>query len=136
VAAEIIHDDDVAWFEDREELLRHIGAEALTIDRTVEDARGGQAVAAQGPEASGKPSFGPYLEMARAGLSMSYSSDLSDGFRHAAIYVAKILGGTKPGDLAIEQASKFIFAINLKTAKALGIAVPSNLLALADEVIE
>jgi putative ABC transport system substrate-binding protein len=86
--------------------------------------------------ASGKPSFGPYLEMARAGLLMSYSSDLSDGFRHAAVYVAKILDGTKPGDLPIEQASKFIFAINLKTAKALGVTVPPNLLALADEVFE
>jgi putative tryptophan/tyrosine transport system substrate-binding protein len=86
--------------------------------------------------ASGKPSFGPYLEMARAGLLMSYSSDLSDGFRHAGIYAAKILGGAKPGDLPIEQASKFIFAINLKTAKALGITVPPNLLALADEVLE
>ena len=86
--------------------------------------------------ASRKPTVGPYPEMARAGLLMSYSSDVSDGFRHAGIYVAKILGGTKPGDLPIEQASKFIFAINLKTAKALGISVPPTLLALADEVIE
>jgi putative ABC transport system substrate-binding protein len=85
---------------------------------------------------SGRPTVGPYPEMTRAGVLMSYSSDLSDGFRHAGTYVAKILGGTKPGDLPIEQASKFTFAINLKTAKALGIAVPSTLLALADEVIE
>jgi putative ABC transport system substrate-binding protein len=86
--------------------------------------------------ASGKPSVGPYPEWAHAGLLMSYSSDLLDGFRHAGTYVAKILGGTKPGDLPIEQASKFIFAINLKTAKTLGIAVPPTLLSLADEVIE
>jgi putative ABC transport system substrate-binding protein len=86
--------------------------------------------------ASGKPSFGAYSEMARAGLLMSYSSDLSDGYRHAGIYAAKILGGAKPGDLPIEQASKFTFAINLKTAKALGIVVPPTLLALADELIE
>ena len=86
--------------------------------------------------ASGKPTVGPYAEWARAGLLMSYSSDLSDGFRHAGTYVAKILSGTKPGDLPIEQASKFIFAINLKTAKVVGIAVPPTLLALADEVIE
>jgi putative tryptophan/tyrosine transport system substrate-binding protein len=86
--------------------------------------------------ASRKPSVGPYPEWARAGLLMSYSSDISDGFRHAGTYVAKILGGAKPGDLPIEQASKFIFSINLKTAKALGISVPPTLLALADEVIE
>jgi putative ABC transport system substrate-binding protein len=80
--------------------------------------------------------IGTYPEWTRASLLMSYSSDLSDGFRHAGTYVAKILGGTKPGDLPIEQASKFIFAINLKTAKTLGIVVPPTLLALADEVIE
>ena len=85
---------------------------------------------------SEKPSFGPYLEMAQAGLLMSYSSDLSDGFRHAGLYAAKILGGAKPGDLPIEQASKFTFAINIKTARALGISVPPTLLALADEMIE
>jgi ABC-type uncharacterized transport system substrate-binding protein len=86
--------------------------------------------------ASGKPSFGPYLEMVRAGLLMSYSIDLLDGYRHAGVYAAKILGGAKPGDLPIEQASKFTFAINLKTAKALGIVVPPTLLALADELID
>jgi len=58
---------------------------------------------------------------------MSYSSDLNDGLRHAGIYAAKIVSGAKPDDLPIEQASKFIFAINLKTATAL---------TLADAVIE
>jgi putative ABC transport system substrate-binding protein len=86
--------------------------------------------------ASGKPTVGVYAEWARAGLLMSYSTNILDGFRHAGTYVAKILTGTKPGDLPIEQASKFTFAINLKTAKALGIAVPPTLLSLADEVIE
>jgi putative ABC transport system substrate-binding protein len=61
---------------------------------------------------------------------------LIEGFRHAGTYAAKILGGTKAGDLPILQASKFVFAINLKTAKALNISVPPGLLALADEAIE
>ena len=85
---------------------------------------------------SGKPTVGVYPEWGRAGLLMSYSTDVVDGCRHAGTYVAKILNGTKPGDLPIEQASKFTFVINLKTAKALGIAVRPTLLSLADEVIE
>ena len=67
---------------------------------------------------------------------MSYATDLVDQFRRAGIYAGKILHGAKPGDLPVEQASKFILVINLKTAKALGITVPSTLLALADEIIE
>ena len=68
--------------------------------------------------ATGKPTAGTYPEWARAGLLMSYSNDLVDGMRHARIYAAKILHGAKPGDLPIEQASKFTFVSNLKTAKA------------------
>lgn len=86
--------------------------------------------------ASRKPSFGPYPDWGREGLLMSYSTEPLDGFRRAGAYAAKILNGAKPGDLPIEQASKFIFVINLKTAKALGVVVPPTLLALADEVIE
>ncbi len=67
---------------------------------------------------------------------MSYSTDPIDGYRRAGAYAAKILNGAKPGDLPVEQASKFTLVINLKTAKALGITVPSTLVALADEVIE
>jgi putative tryptophan/tyrosine transport system substrate-binding protein len=86
--------------------------------------------------ASGKPSVGVYPEWGRTGLLMSYSSDLSDGFRHAGIYAARILQGTKAGDLPIEQASKFTLIVNARTAKQLGINVPQTLLTLADEVIE
>jgi putative ABC transport system substrate-binding protein len=86
--------------------------------------------------ASGKPGVGAYPEWGRAGLLMSYSSDLSDGMRHAGIYAAKIIQGTKPGDLPIEQASKFTLVVNAKTANRLGITVPPTLLTLADEVVE
>ena len=58
------------------------------------------------------------------------------GFRRAGAYAAKIVRGANPGDLPIEQASKFWLVVNLKTAKQLGLAVPANLLTLADEVIE
>ena len=67
---------------------------------------------------------------------MRYSADLLDDFRKAGTYGAKILGGAKPGDLPIVQASKFVLANNLKTAKGLAIAVPRTLLAVVDEVIE
>ena len=74
--------------------------------------------------------------MGRGGLLISDATDLLDGYRRAGIYAAKILGGEKPGDLPIEQASKFTLVINAKTAKQLGINVPMSLLAQADEVLE
>jgi putative ABC transport system substrate-binding protein len=86
--------------------------------------------------ASGKPTAGSYPEWGRAGLLMSYSADLLDDFRRAGIYAAKILGGEKPGDLPIEQASKFVLVVNVKTARQLGLSVPPTLLTLADDVIE
>src|SRR6476646_1331810 len=88
------------------------------------------ALAAQLPTMHGA---GYYVE---GGGLMSYGPHYTDLFRRAGDYVDKILRGTRPGDLPIEQPTKFELVINLKTAKALGITVPASLLATADQVIE
>jgi putative ABC transport system substrate-binding protein len=77
--------------------------------------------------------FKVYVE---GGGLMSYGIDTVPMFRRAASYVAKILRGAKPFDLPVEQPTNFEFALNLKTAKAIGVTVPTSILLRADEVIE
>ena len=82
------------------------------------------------------PSIYTIHEYVKVGGLMSYGADLVDNFRRAATYVDKILKGANPGELPFEQPTKYSLAVNLKTAKALGLTIPQSLVLRADEVIQ
>jgi putative tryptophan/tyrosine transport system substrate-binding protein len=115
--------------------LRREGCDALYIaaDAFLRSRREQLAVLAA---RDGIPAAYAAHEYIVAGGLMSYGTDTLDMIRQVGVYTGRILKGAKPADLPVAQATKFIFAINLGTARALGIAVPPTLLAIADEVIE
>jgi putative ABC transport system substrate-binding protein len=112
---------------------QHAGALILVVTRVLTQYR--QRLAEIAAKAR-LPTMSYRREFVEAGALMSYGPNYPDMDRRAAIYVDKILKGAKPGDLPIEQPTKFDLAINLKAAKALGLTIPPSLLLRADSVIE
>jgi putative ABC transport system substrate-binding protein len=112
---------------------RHIGALIVTADGFL-ISRQDQIVSLAARYAV--PAIYPLSQYVAAGGLMSYGANLTDAFRQTGIYVGRILRGSKPADLPVQQPTKIEFVINLRTAKALGLDVPATVLALADDVIE
>ena len=82
------------------------------------------------------PTISSVADHAQAGVLIVYGPSIAEGFRRAATYVDKILKGAKPGDLPVEQPTRFELTVNLRTAKALGLQIPRPILTRADQVIE
>ncbi len=106
----------------------HLGGQPFML------ARAGQIAALVAEQRLPAVSFFPQLT--RAGLLMSYNSSLDDTVRRLAYYIDRILKGTPPGELPVEQATRFYLTLNLKTARSLGLTLPRGVLLRADEVIE
>ncbi len=82
------------------------------------------------------PAMNPFVELAQAGVLMSYAGKIVDDARRMPYYIDRILKGAKPGELPVEQPTRFYLTVNLKTAKAIGLAIPQSVLARADDVLQ
>ena len=112
---------------------QHIDALLIAGDAFFQNQRGQIVGLAQ---RNGIPAFSANPEAAVAGSLMSYGASQPDTYREVGNYVGRVLRGEKPGDLPIQQPTKFEFVINMRTAKALRLTIPQSMLLLADEVIE
>lgn len=111
------------------------GARALVVTPHARNVQHGERILKHAAK-NRLPAIYPLRVLVENGGLMSYAANHADEYRRAAVYVDKILKGAKPGDLPIEQPTKFELVINLKTAKALGLKIPAHLLMEADKVIE
>ncbi len=82
------------------------------------------------------PTIGSYRQFVDAGALMAYGPDLVDLYERAASYTARILGGVKPGELPVEEPTRFVLIVSRVTARALGVTIPPSVLARADEIVE
>jgi putative ABC transport system substrate-binding protein len=115
--------------------LAQQGAEALIIGASPQSVSQAEQLANLAAHYS-LPTIFAFREIPKAGGLMSYGIDILESHRLVGVYTGRILKGEKPRDLPVVQPTRFVLAINLKTAKALGLTVPEALLAIADEVIE
>jgi len=131
----LVLSDSSADFENAFKTVRGAGADALmAVDSS--RAFGQRLQIAEVAAKNRLPAMAGFREFAQVGGLMTYGASLPDMHRQASTYVDKIIKGAKPGDLPVQQSSKFELIINLKTAKALGITIPQSLLVRADEIIQ
>jgi len=132
---DLVEASDSRGLDDAFLMLNRIGPDAVLVVADPFLAGEGARIAEQMIK-SRLPSMYSYHESVVAGGLMTYTTNYYDIFRREGLFIDKILKGAKPGDLPVQQPTKFELVINLKTAKALGLTIPPSLLALADEVIE
>jgi putative tryptophan/tyrosine transport system substrate-binding protein len=115
--------------------MTRAGVDALIVSDQGENSANNRLIVKLAEEAR-LPAIYPFPHYAEVGGLMAYGVDIADTFRHAADQVDQILTGTKAGEIPFYQPTKFELVVNVKTAKALGLAVPPTLLIAADKVIE